>query len=209
MGIDFNDVSKLHLCSQYQVSCPVASNMGMCDSAYPNVTVVLWCCTTSCSGQSVYFCIKNEIKHYRTFLPAGSKAWTFTTASRAWRRCLCACSAGFFQVSKLHGCHIITLCVLAYPSPCQRHPVRVLEPVPQLHAIFCPPGGLRWHHVPMPEHPSWAQIIWLNGRAKSKLCTKCCFVNKGKGWGWGRERGFRSTTNFWELISNPLACYNQ
>lgn len=61
------------------------------------LTPLLWCYTTSPSGQSVYFCIKNEIKHYKTFLPAWSKAWTFTTASRACRRCFCVSFVGVLR----------------------------------------------------------------------------------------------------------------
>lgn len=41
MGIDFDDVTKHQIHSQYQVSYPVASNMGTCDSAYPNTIVVV------------------------------------------------------------------------------------------------------------------------------------------------------------------------
>lgn len=41
VGSDFNDVAKHQLRSQYQVLCPVASNVGMCNSAYPNITVVM------------------------------------------------------------------------------------------------------------------------------------------------------------------------
>lgn len=177
------------------------------------LTPLLWCYTTSPSGQSVYFCIKNEIKHYRTFLPAWSKAWTFTTASRACRRCFCVSSVGVLHGQQIAWLPASSPCVLwgvlVYPSHCQHLPVRVPEPVPPLRAIFRMPGGLRWHHMPMPGHPTWPQIIWLSERVEGKLWTKCCFVNKGKGWGGSRERGFRSTKNFWELIANSLACYNQ
>lgn len=85
--------------------------------------------------------------------------------------------------------------------------MRVPEPVPELSAILHTPGSLRWHRVPMPGHLSSAQITLLSERAESKLCRECFFVSKEVGR--DEERRFRSTKNFWELISNALVCYDQ
>lgn len=65
--------------------------------------------------------------------------------------------------------------VLAYPSPCHHHPMKVPEPVPHLPVTFCTPGGLRCPGVRI-EPKSFGP----SERAKGKTCTKCCFVKKGK-----------------------------
>lgn len=54
MGCDSNDVAKHQLHNQYQVSCPVQSNMGNYDSAYPDITDVM---LHSITLQAVHLCL--------------------------------------------------------------------------------------------------------------------------------------------------------
>lgn len=167
-------------------------------------TSLSWCCITSRSGQSVYFCIKNEIKHYRTFLPARSKAWTFFFWPLcAWKRCLCASFAGVCVGSKLHGyqhhhlvpsevCWCTPAAASVSPWGCQSLSPSSVPPAP-LQEVS---GGTTCLGIRI--KPKWVDFV-----QNVVLLTK-----EGEEEA-AERRGFRSRKKSWEFISNSLACYNR